>query len=183
VRVISGSAKGRRLKPVPGSGTRPITDRAKTSLFNILGGDIAGARVLDLFAGTGGVGIEALSRGAGHAVFVDAERVAVNTILANLQLTGLRERATVVRADVFRYLTQPPGGGYHYIHIAPPQFQGLWLRTLRLIDARPDWLDPDGVAVVQVHPKEYQPPELAALELTDERRYGSTALYFFQRPI
>jgi 16S rRNA (guanine966-N2)-methyltransferase len=181
MRVISGSAKGRPLKGVPGTGTRPITDRVKEALFNILADDVIDAHVLDLFAGTGGVGIEALSRGAARAVFVDAERHAVNTILANLKLCGLSERATVVRTDVFQYLGRPPGDAYHYIHIAPPQYAGLWARTLALLDAQPAWLHPEGVAVVQIHPKEYEEQSLANLVLVDERRYGSTALFFYER--
>lgn len=181
MRVISGTAKGRQLKPVPGTGTRPITDRVKSALFSILDGDVVDARVLDLFAGTGGVGIEALSRGARHAVFVDAERQAINTILANLDLTRLKDRATVVRMDVFQYLRQPPGAGFDYIHIAPPQYQELWSRTLAALDVQPAWLAEDGVAVVQIFPKEYAPQQLANLELADTRRYGSTALYFYER--
>ncbi len=181
MRVISGSAKGRTLKAVPGTGTRPITDRVKSALFSILGGDLHGQAVLDLFAGTGSVGIEALSRGARRAVFVDAERQAVNTILANLQHCRLEANATVVRADVFRYLEQTPGDHYDFIHIAPPQYQGLWARTLQAIDRQPAWLAEDGVAVVQIYPKEYSEQPLANLELVDTRRYGSTALHFYSR--
>ena len=84
LRVIGGTAKGRKLLMVPGSGTRPISDRAKESLFNLLGSAVESAEVLDLFAGTGGVGIEALSRGASRATFVESDRHAINTIQANL---------------------------------------------------------------------------------------------------
>jgi 16S rRNA (guanine(966)-N(2))-methyltransferase RsmD len=181
MRVITGSAKGRHLRAVPGTTTRPITDRVKEALFNILADDVIDARVLDLFAGTGGVGIEALSRGAARAVFVDAERQAVNTILANLKQCGLSERATVVRTDVFQYLGRAPSDAYHYIHVAPPQYQGLWARALALLDAQPAWLHPQGVAVVQIHPKEYAVQTLANLVVVDERRYGSTVLYFYER--
>ena len=100
MRVISGSAKGRTLKS-PGAATRPITDRAKESLFNILGTRVQDANVLDLFAGAGSVGIEALSRGAQHATLVELDREALAAIRANLTLTQLAERATVVRLDVF----------------------------------------------------------------------------------
>ncbi|MER3469301.1 MAG: 16S rRNA (guanine(966)-N(2))-methyltransferase RsmD, partial [Thermoflexus sp.] len=100
MRVISGSAKGRRLKSLPGAGTRPIADRVKTALFDILGASVVGARVLDLFAGTGSVGIEALSRGAAEAVFVEKDPRAVRVLRENLQRTGLADRARVVRGDV-----------------------------------------------------------------------------------
>ena len=108
MRVIAGRAKGRRLLPVPGEGTRPITDRAKEALFSILGADVIYARVLDLFAGTGGVGIEALSRGARHVTFVEKAGQAVDILRQNLKATRLEAGAQVERADVFRYLEQTP---------------------------------------------------------------------------
>src|SRR5919202_1586835 len=105
MRVISGSAKGRKLVS-PGSATRPITDRVKENLFNILGASVVDANVLDLFAGAGSVGIEALSRGARHATFVELDREALETIRQNLQLTRLAERAEVVRADAFKFVNR-----------------------------------------------------------------------------
>lgn len=180
MRVISGTAKGRRLKPVPGDTTRPVTDRVKEALFDILAGDVRSARVLDLFAGTGGIGIEALSRGAKRAVFVEAERQGVNTILANVRTCGVADRAQIVRADVFEYLRQRPTDLYDFIYVAPPQYKGLWARALALLDAQPAWLHPDGVLVVQIHPREYQPQPLKHFALVDERRYGSTVLYFYE---
>jgi 16S rRNA (guanine966-N2)-methyltransferase len=135
VRVIAGSAKGTPLQAVPGSGTRPISDRVKESLFNILGAEVEGARVLDLFAGTGSVGIEALSRGAEEATFVEKHPKAASVIRANLQRTHLQGRATVVQNDVFRFLAGPPTP-FDLVYIAPPQYQGLWLRALLAIDAK-----------------------------------------------
>jgi 16S rRNA (guanine(966)-N(2))-methyltransferase RsmD len=88
MRVIAGTAKGRKLLAVPGDGTRPILDRVKTPLFDILRPEIQGARVLDLFAGSGAVGIEALSQGAAHCTFLDLSRPAIDTIKANLETTG-----------------------------------------------------------------------------------------------
>lgn len=181
MRVISGSAKGRRLRPVPGDVTRPISDRVKEALFDILGDDVVGADVLDLFAGTGSVGIEALSRGARRAVFIESHREAIATIQANLKITGLAARAEVIRTDVFVYLANDPRQPFHIIYIAPPQYQGLWARTLKMLDARPGWLAEDGVAIAQIHPKEYEPLALANLELVDQRRYGSTMLCFYER--
>src|SRR3989338_2573277 len=182
LRVIAGIAKGRRLKLVPGEGTRPITDRVKESLFNILGSDMAGAEVLDLFAGTGSVGIEALSRGAAHAVFVENDRLAVKTIQDNLQHTGLAGQARVVRTDAFIYLRNDAPQSFDYIHVAPPQYEELWSRTLQALDARPTWLNPDGVAVAQIHPVEFKELPLTHLTLVDQRKYGSTLLCFYERP-
>ena len=103
LRVIAGTARGRRLRSVPGDTTRPITDRVKESLFDILGGDIQSANFLDLFAGTGSVGIEALSRGAAFARFIDKESQAVATVRVNLETTGLKGSADIVKADTFAY--------------------------------------------------------------------------------
>ncbi len=108
MRVISGTAKGRTLKPA-GAATRPITDRVKTSLFNILGTRVIDANVLDLFAGAGSVGIEALSRGARAATFVELDREALNTIRANLEATRLADRAKIVRLDVFKFIRRGEG--------------------------------------------------------------------------
>jgi 16S rRNA (guanine(966)-N(2))-methyltransferase RsmD len=183
LRVIAGSAKGRRLKMVPGEGTRPIADRVKESLFNILGPDVEDANVLDLFAGTGSVGIEALSRGAAYAEFVESDRVAAKIIQENLQLTQLAQFARVVRSDVFIYLRNAPRAGkrFDYVHVAPPQYQELWSKTLKLLDARPEWVIPDGLVAAQIDPREYVEQELVHLKLVDQRQYGSTLLCFYER--
>jgi len=178
VRVIAGKAKGRRLRSVPGELTRPITDRAKESLFNILGGEIVDALFLDLFAGTGSVGIEALSRGARRAVFVERNRRAIETIKENLKITGLAAQAEVVRNDVFKFLTRQPVEKFDLIYIAPPQYKGLWAETLLALDGR-GLLIEDGLAIAQIFPKEYRELELESLDLVDQRKYGSTMLCFY----
>ena len=178
MRVITGTAKGRALKAVPGETTRPITDRVKEALFDILGANMREARFLDLFAGTGGVGIEALSRGAREAVFVENGRQAIETIRFNLEKTGLKDRATIVRTDVFAFLRGTPRA-FEYVYIAPPQYKELWSATLQAIDAQPAWLAEDGEMIVQIHPREYRPFELQHFEPIDERRYGSTLLVFY----
>jgi len=180
MRVIAGKAKGRRLKPVPGMGTRPITDWAKSALFNILGSSVVGARFLDLFAGTGGVGIEALSRGAAEAVLVERGQTALRTIRENLAHTGLTEGATVERADVFDYLARSPTP-FDFVYVAPPQYRGLWADTLRALDAQPGWLYEDGWVIAQIHPREYKVLPLQALALFDQRTYGSVMLCFYER--
>lgn len=179
IRVIAGSAKGRQLKLVPGDVTRPIMDRVKEALFNIIGRQIFDAQFYDMFAGTGSVGIEALSRGAEHALFTDLDAGAIATINTNLKLTKLAEQATVRKANALTMLAQPPTQAYDFIYIAPPQYQGLWLDALLALDKNPGWLQPDGQAIVQIDPTENAPYELEHFTLDDERRYGNTTLLFF----
>ncbi len=181
MRVIAGSAKGRRLESVPGDGTRPITDRAKEALFSILGNSIVDARMLDLFGGTGAVGIEALSRGAAEVTFVERSGVALKVIGRNLQSTQLADYAHVVRADAFKVLQRSDMAAFDLIYVAPPQYEGLWLKALRMIDERPELVAATGEVIVQIHPKEYEEPALTHLELVDTRRYGSVRLDFYQQ--
>lgn len=181
MRVITGTAKGKKLKEVPGKTTRPITDRVKEALFNILGDWVVGARVLDMFGGTGAVGIEALSRGAAHVTFIDIAPPAVRVIRANLAHTGLAEKAAVIKGDAFKILAAPQPHPFDLIYIAPPQYRGLWLRALKLVDARPSLLSGAGIVVVQIYPKEFEAAPPAHLTLYDRRQYGSTLLCFFER--
>lgn len=183
MRVIAGTAKGKKLNAVPGDITRPITDRTKESLFNILGSWIFEARILDLFGGTGAVGIEALSRGAAHVTFIDNSLVAVRTIGENLRNTMLAPRAYVKRNDAFKFLKQPPPElqPFDLIYIAPPQYKELWTKAIHEIDQQLDtWLLPDGAVIVQIHPVEYQALPLQNLALYDQRKYGSTLLCFYE---
>lgn len=178
MRVIAGEAKGRKLKMVPGASTRPIGERVKEALFSILGDKVVDARFLDLYAGTGSVGIEALSRGARSAVFVDRQRQAVSTIRDNLRLTGLKDRARVVRGEAFSFLRGDGLEPFDLIYVAPPQYKGLWAKTLLALDGSA-LLARAGLVIVQIHPKEYEEVELRSLELVDQRKYGSTLLCFY----
>ncbi|GAB4532387.1 MAG: 16S rRNA (guanine(966)-N(2))-methyltransferase RsmD [Anaerolineales bacterium] len=181
LRVIRGKARGMRLRSVPGDTTRPITDRVKESLFNILGADVFGSCWLDLFAGTGSVGIEALSNGAAFVRFLDLHRPAIQTIRANLESTRLSAGAEVRLGDAFALLAAPADRAFDYVYIAPPQYRGLWHKALQSLDAHLDWLAEDGWAIVQIHPKEYEEIPLQNLEAFDERKYGSTQLIFYAR--
>jgi len=180
MRVIAGSAKGRKLESVPGDAVRPITDRAKEALFSILGDEVLDMRVLDLFGGTGSVGIEALSRGAAHVTFIERYALALKAIGHNLQHTRLADRAHVVRGDAFKYLRRQNIGPFDLIYVAPPQYKGLWLDALKIIDARPELLTPDGQVIVQIHPMEHEALDLENLKLVDTRRYGSVRLDFYR---
>jgi 16S rRNA (guanine(966)-N(2))-methyltransferase RsmD len=179
IRVIAGSARGRPLKLVPGDTTRPIMDRVKESLFNIIGRAILDATFCDLFAGTGSVGIEALSRGAAHCTFIDIEPKAIETIRANLKATRLEDKATVRKADVYALLRQP-SAAYDFVYIAPPQYKGMWLETLNLLEQAEGWLAMGSQVIVQIDPKERADTTLKRMKLADERLYGSTLLLFFE---
>lgn len=181
LRVISGIARGRKLKSVPGDTTRPITDRVKEALFNILAGDVVDSTWWDLFAGTGAVGIEALSRGASLVRFSDLNRAPIETVKWNLEHCGFSARAEVRRGDAFAMLAAAPAKQFEFIYIAPPQFKGLWSRALLALNDNPAWLTKTGWAIVQIAPKEYEIPELVTLEELDQRKYGSTLLIFFGR--
>lgn len=183
MRVIAGSAKGRPLATVPGDSTRPITDRVKSALFSILTSreQVVDCRYLDLFGGTGAVGIEALSRGAAAVVFCERDRAALRVLQRNLAAAGVADRAVVVPGDAFTYLARAGLAPFDVIYIAPPQYQGLWLKALQQVDARPELLADDGLAIVQIFPKEWAEPALVHLRVVDHRQYGSTALYFLGR--
>jgi 16S rRNA (guanine966-N2)-methyltransferase len=179
-RIISGKARGVRLQDVPGNITRPITDMVKEALFNILGQDIIESTLLDLFGGTGSVGIEALSRGARFVRFIDKNRAAVETIKTNLERTKLQEQAEVVQMDAFTTLHQPPDRRFDYVFIAPPQYKGMWLRALEELDHNPGWLASGGWVLVQIDPVEMEEHEYQHFKEFERRKYGSTLLIFYE---
>ena len=181
MRIISGMNKGRKLHPPPlnNNSIRPTSDRAREALFNILGSSVRGSNFLDLFAGTGAVGIECLSRGSERAVFVDRERKAIRAILANLQHCKLADRAVVKQADTFRFVREYRGEPFDLVFIAPPQYKGTWKEALVLIDQSPHLLTEFATVIVQIHPQEDEPVELEMLEEYDRRQYGSVLLLFY----
>jgi len=180
--VVSGTAKGRRLKDVPGYTTRPVTDMVKQALFNIIGGDVQESIWWDLFGGTGAVGIEALSRGAAFVRFSELNRLPIETIKANLETTRFTEQAEIRRGDAFAMLESPPDRPFDYVYIAPPQYKGMWSKALLALDANPGWLNDEGAwVIVQIHPREYRSLELQTLQQFDERKYGSTLLVFYEK--
>jgi 16S rRNA (guanine(966)-N(2))-methyltransferase RsmD len=162
-------------------------DRVKTALFDILSTEVEDARFLDLFAGTGSVGIEALSRGAAHATFIEMNHKILQLVRENLQITGLSDRAETLHSDAFKFLQtyQAPTNQqrkYELIYIAPPQYEELAARALALVDSSTLFAS-EALVIVQIHPKE-RPGVVAVeckhFELTDERRYGSTLLMFYR---
>jgi len=181
LRVIAGTAKGRKLRSVPGDTTRPITDRVKEALFNIIAGDVLDSNWWDVFAGTGAVGIEALSRGASFVRFSDLNRAPIETIKSNVEHCGFKSQAEIRRGDAFTLLASSPDRKFEYIYIAPPQYQEMWAKALELADEYIDWLSEDGWLIAQINPKEYKSLALENLEEFEQRRYGSTLLVFYER--
>ena len=176
MRVIAGSLKGRRLKTPDWEGLRPTSDKLRETLFNILAPRIAGARVLDAYAGTGALGIEALSRGATHATFVEGEAGAVTAILQSLARTSLREHGTVIRGRLPGALATL-NGPFDLILLDPPYNDPNAEETLLRVDS----LLAEGGTVVYEHASRYNPPQRpASLALTDRRVYGDTAIAFYR---
>jgi len=182
-RITAGTARGIRLQGVPGDITRPITDRVKEALFNILGADIEGATLLDLFAGTGSVGIEALSRGASRVRFNDIHRQAIATIQTNLKRTRLEGNAEISQLDAFVLLKKTPDRVFDYIFIAPPQYKNLWKQAVQTLDVNPGWLSEDSWVLVQIDPVEYEALSLQHLSEFEKRKYGSTLLVFYEQKV
>ena len=184
MRVVAGSARGRQLTGPKGPGTRPVMDRVKTALFDILAPHIRDTRFLDLFAGTGAIGIEALSRGAASATFVELGPEPLKLIRENLAATRLAARAEILRADVFAFLARAPAAARRYdiVYVAPPQYQGMAARAVTQLDAAP-LTDPGGLVIAQIHPRERSSLDALTprrLQIYDERRYGSTLLVFYE---
>jgi 16S rRNA (guanine966-N2)-methyltransferase len=179
-RIIAGIAGGIRLQSVPGDSTRPITDRVKEALFNIIGQDIVDTSLLDLFGGTGSVGIEALSRGAKFVRMIDRNHNAVTTIKNNLKTTHFSNQADVLMMDSFALIHRPVDRQFEYIYIAPPQYKQMWAQAMHLLDENPGWLTSDGWIIVQIHPVEYEILTLKNFVEFDQRKYGSTLLVFYE---
>jgi 16S rRNA (guanine(966)-N(2))-methyltransferase RsmD len=180
LRVIGGTARGRKLKSVPGDTTRPVTDMVKEALFNILSGDVLDSQWWDLFGGTGAVGIEALSRGAGFVRFSDLNRLPVEIIRQNLTSLGFSDLAEVRREDSLKRLSSLPDRKFDYLYVAPPQYKEMWLQALLRVDANPGWLKSGAWVIVQIHPKEYKELTFEHLLKIEERKYGSTLLVFYE---
>ena len=179
MRVITGSARGRRLRELEGLETRPTTDRVKESMFNILQFDIEGSRVLDLFAGTGQLGIEALSRGAAAAVFVEQRRDAAALVRDNLRLTGLADRARVVNGEALSYLASA-GERFDIIFLDPPYAAGLWKPVLEAV-SRFDILSDHGIIICESPQDEALPEAVGSCRVHRTYRYGRIRLTTYHR--
>ncbi|MCI8680032.1 MAG: 16S rRNA (guanine(966)-N(2))-methyltransferase RsmD [Oscillospiraceae bacterium] len=179
MRVITGSARGRRLLELAGGETRPTADRVKEGVFNIIQFDIEGRRVLDLFAGTGQLGVEALSRGAAEAVFVEQRRDAARLVTENLKLTGLADRARVVNGDALSYLAGA-GERFDIVFIDPPYADRLWESAISAI-YRFDILANHGIIVCESPVDQEMPAVKAPLFLHRTYRYGRIKITTYHR--
>ncbi|HCJ66217.1 MAG TPA: 16S rRNA (guanine(966)-N(2))-methyltransferase RsmD [Elusimicrobia bacterium] len=184
IRIIAGEIKGRKIKSVKGRTVRPLLARVKKSLFDIISRKIKDALFLDLYAGTGSVGIEALSRGAKEVVFIDNDSQAVEIIEENLKQFGFEGRAEIIRKDVLRGL--PVEKKFDLIFIGPPYKLELILPTLKVISEKNSFA-PDGWIICQHHFKEKLPEEYfspasssGGYELFRREKYGDTILSFYR---
>jgi 16S rRNA (guanine(966)-N(2))-methyltransferase RsmD len=185
VRVIAGTARGRTLLgPPAGAATRPTSDKVREAIFNVLG-DVSDLRVLDLFAGTGAFGIEALSRGAARAVFVESDRKLCETIKKNLGTVGLADRATVLQRDVRRAGSHAAARGpFELVFADPPYGHGLDAEAIAML-VRDKLLAPSALVVVEHASRDRVavPAEAAAVLTVEETRiYGDTALTCYRAP-
>ena len=181
-RVIAGSAKGVRLE-APGSGTRPLADRVKQTLFAVLEPELEGAVVLDLFAGSGAGGIEALSRGAARAVFVERDGGAARVVADNLRRASVADRGEVVRREALAWLGDPAGaaaaGPFAIVLVDPPYADAdLLVHALELVGPH---VTVGGVVVAKHFWRSATPAATGLLASVRERRFGETALTFYRR--
>ncbi len=183
MRVISGSARGRKLEVPPGRRLRPTADRVKEALFSIIlsrEGSLEGIQLLDLCAGTGALGIEALSRGAGSAFFVENHRESAELISRNIQLTGFAGKGRVLAREALAALGELEEGGerFQLVFLDPPYHQGLTAQLLRrLADSR--LLDDSALVIAEFATGEELAESFGTLQQCDRRRYGDTTIALF----
>ncbi len=183
MRIISGTSKGRKLATPKDLSLRPTSDRVKESIFNILRGQIEGRAVLDLFAGTGNLGIEALSRGANKVVFVDKDKRALRLIQRNVAQFGLAERSEVLPIDANRAigLLKQRRILFDLIFMDPPYEQGLIERTLTKLNSHPIY-HKDSVLVVEHHRRELLSAAASGWDLIRQRQMGDTVVSILTPP-
>lgn len=178
-RVIAGTLGGRRLATPSGRDTRPTSDRVREALFNSLAGRLAGARFADLYAGSGAVGIEALSRGAAHALFVESSPKATRVLRENLATLGVAHAAEVVTAPVASALARDPGAPYDVVFADPPYAQpDAELAEVLEALVTGGWIAEDGMVVVERSSRTGSPAWARGLTESRSRRYGETTLWY-----
>lgn len=183
MRITGGALRGKRLCPLRGLRIRPTTDYLRESIFNILAGGVEGKVVLDLFAGTGSLGIEALSRGAAAAVFVDKAPQAIRSLTRNIDACCLEGRSTILKRDILwglRFL-RSIGHAFDLVFIDPPYDKGFAERTVRLLD-RSECTSDEASIVIEHSMREVLPEKVARFIISDQRHYGKTLVSFY-RPV
>ena len=176
MRVITGLARGRRLETLPGDATRPTGEKVKESLFSAIQFDIEGRRVLDLFAGSGQLGIEALSRGASGCVFVDKNTEAVKIIKQNLQHTGLMEKSQVLGTDALSYLTRP-GDRFDLVFLDPPYASDLLTQVLDRVEPL---VNDGGIIICETDDSAALPEKLGRFSIAKTYRFGHTYVWLYR---
>lgn len=177
MRIVGGSLGGRVLRAPSGAATRPTSEKVREAVFQILG-SVEDAHLLDLFAGSGALGLEALSRGAAHVTFVDSGKLAIASIRENLRVLDLEARATVVVGDAVAVARRPTTTPWRIVFIDPPYASDLATRAALALPA--ENLAPDAVIVIE-HDRRNAPPDaLGSLLRTDQRRYGDTHISFYE---
>ncbi len=180
MRVIAGIYKGRNLRAVAGLDVRPTSDRLRETLFNILMGRIEGAQFLDICAGSGAIGIEALSRGAAHVTLIEASRRAVRAIYDNIKHCQIDEDAEVLYFDAITALKQLCNRGrcFDIVYLDPPYQSNVYQPVLEFLGSR-NLLAPNGIVIVEHHSKVILPDIIGALRRYRELRQGETSLSFY----
>jgi 16S rRNA (guanine966-N2)-methyltransferase len=178
VRIVAGSLGGRVLRAPPGAATRPTSEKVREAMFAILP-EVEGGHVLDLFAGSGALGLEALSRGAAHATFVDSAKPALAAVRHNIETLGVADRATVLAGDAVALARRHvPAVPWQIVFVDPPYASDLAERSASAIP--PAHLAQDAVIVIEHDRRNAPPDELRSLLRTDQRRYGDTLVSFYR---
>ena len=181
MRIIAGAYKGRNLKSPPSMNVRPTSDRLRETLFNVIAPRIQDSRFLDLCAGSGAVGIEALSRGASHATFVDRSRRSCTLIESNLELCRIPEdEQAIYCSEASEFLRQTRSGPWDIIYFDPP-YKDDYLKTLNLLGSHSDLLASGGLVIVEHHHKNTLPETLGNLSRTRVLKQGDSSLSFYQK--
>ncbi|WP_407307596.1 16S rRNA (guanine(966)-N(2))-methyltransferase RsmD [Desulfosporosinus sp. SB140] len=180
MRIIAGEMRGRILKAVEGTQTRPTSDKVKGAMFNVLGDRVKDARVLDLFSGTGNLAFEALSRGASEAVLVEKGHSAFKVVRENIEHLGLGYKAKIVLMDAFKFLDSYRDGVFNLIFLDPPYHQELVAKSLSILSERP-YLAPNGVIVAETAKDDQLSAEMFSFEIRKTSLYGDTKVWYLQR--
>ncbi|MBR5409214.1 MAG: 16S rRNA (guanine(966)-N(2))-methyltransferase RsmD [Clostridia bacterium] len=177
MRIVSGSARGRKLFTPVGMDIRPTTDKVKEALFSIIQFELTGRRVLDLFAGTGQLGLEALSRGAAKATFTDASRQAIELVKKNVRAVGFEDRSVVLHTDAFQFLTRTDET-FDLVFLDPPYERGLCEKAAALL---PRVLDDRAIVVAETRPDENLPAAIGPLAIYRDYRYSAIRLTVYRK--
>ena len=179
MRIITGEYRGRKLEAPIGNSVRPTSDKVKESIFNLLMNDVYGAVCVDLFAGTGGLGLEALSRGAEKCYFCDSSRESLGLIKTNIAKCGAQDKSVVMAGDFTKTLSSLKEQADVFL-LDPPYSDGLYEKCLNMIDSL-DLLTDDGIIIAEHGKRDYVPEEAGSLVKVREKRYGTVMLSIYRK--